>query len=60
MNDQAKLIAGLTQAWRDEHCSARNYRALAAREPRPDRKAILIRLAEAEDKHASNWAVRLN
>ena len=52
-------IAGLTQAWRDEECSARNYRALAKREPNPERKAILIRLAEAEDKHATNWATRL-
>lgn len=59
MDDQAKLIAGLTQAWRDEHCSARNYRALAEREANPERKAILVKLAEAEDKHATNWAVRL-
>lgn len=57
MND--KLITGLTQAWRDEHCSARNYRALAEQEANPERKAILFKLAEAEDKHAANWAVRL-
>ena len=59
MNDQAKLITGLQQAWRDEMASARNYRALAAHEPQADRKAILLRLAEAEDRHAANWAVRL-
>ena len=59
MNEQAKLINGLTQAWRDENASARNYRALAEREPNPDRKAILLRLAEAEVKHAVNWQVRL-
>ena len=59
MNDQAKLINGLTQAWRDENASARNYRALAEREPNPDRKAILLRLAEAEVKHATNWQARL-
>ena len=59
MNDQAKLIAGLQQAWRDENASARNYRALAEREPNPERKAILLRLAEAEVKHAANWQARL-
>ena len=59
MNDQAKLLAGLQQAWRDENASARNYRALAEREPNADRKAILLRLAEAEDRHAANWVVRL-
>ena len=59
MNDTAKLITGLKQAWRDENASAQNYRALAEREPNADRKAILLRLAEAEDKHAANWAVRL-
>jgi len=59
MNDQAKLIAGLQQAWRDENASARNYQALAEREPNPERKAILMRLAEAEVKHAANWQARL-
>ena len=59
MNDQAKLIAGLQQAWRDENASARNYQALAEREPNSERKAILLRLAEAEVKHAANWQARL-
>ena len=59
MNDQAKLIAGLQQAWRDENASARNYQALAKRESNPERKAILLRLAEAEVKHAANWQARL-
>ena len=59
MSDEARLITGLTQAWRDEHCSARNYRALAEQEANPERKAILFKLAEAEDKHAANWATRL-
>ena len=59
MNDQVKLLAGLQQAWRDENASARNYRALAEREPNPERKAILLRLAEAEVKHAANWQARL-
>ena len=59
MNDQQKLIAGLRQAWRDEMASARNYRALAEHERNSERRAILLRLAEAEDKHAVNWAARL-
>ena len=59
MSDNSKLIAGLRAAWRDEMASARNYRALAERETGPDKRAILQRLAEAEDKHAANWAARL-
>lgn len=59
MNDQQKLIEGLRKAWRDENASARNYRALAAREVNADRRKILERLAEAEVKHAANWAARL-
>jgi len=59
MSERERLISGLTQAWRDEMASARNYRALAKREPNPDKSAILLRLAEAEDKHAINWATRL-
>ena len=59
MSERQKLIHGLQQAWRDEMASARNYRALADRESDPGKKAILLRLAEAEDKHATNWAARL-
>jgi len=59
MTEREKLISGLKQAWCDEMSSARNYRALAERETNPDRRAILLRLAEAEDRHAANWAARL-
>ncbi len=59
MSQRDKLISGLQQAWRDEMMSARNYRALAEREADSGKKAILLRLAEAEDKHAVNWAARL-
>ena len=59
MNANEKLIAGLQQAWRDENASARNYQALAEREPNPERKKVLLRLAEAEVRHAVNWAARL-
>jgi VIT1/CCC1 family predicted Fe2+/Mn2+ transporter/rubrerythrin len=59
VSNSQKLIAGLKQAWRDEMASARNYRALAERESNANRKTILLRLAEAEDKHAANWRARL-
>jgi VIT1/CCC1 family predicted Fe2+/Mn2+ transporter/rubrerythrin len=54
-----EFISGLLQAWRDEKLSAVNYRALAEKERNPERKNILIRLAEAEDRHADNWERRL-
>jgi len=59
MSERERLISGLKQAWRDEMNSARNYRALAEREANPARRDVLLRLAEAEDKHAANWAARL-
>lgn len=39
--------------------SAANYRALAAREKNAERKKILDHLAEAEERHALQWAARL-
>jgi vacuolar iron transporter family protein len=59
MEKQKQFIAGLHQAWRDEMRSAKNYYALAAREKNPHKKSILIRMAEAEDRHAARWATRL-
>jgi VIT1/CCC1 family predicted Fe2+/Mn2+ transporter/demethoxyubiquinone hydroxylase (CLK1/Coq7/Cat5 family) len=59
MDKQKQFITNLQQAWRDEMYSAANYRALAAQENHPDRKAILTRMADAEDRHAARWAVRL-
>ena len=59
MTDKQRFIDGLRQAWRDEVRSAKNYWALADRETNPEKKAILIRMAEAEDRHAVRWANRL-
>ncbi len=59
MADRREFIEGLRRAWRDEVRSARNYRALAERETSPERKAILTRMAEAEERHAATWAARL-
>ncbi len=39
--------------------SARNYRALAQKERDNGRRAILEKMAEAEERHAKNWLQRL-
>jgi VIT1/CCC1 family predicted Fe2+/Mn2+ transporter len=39
---------------------AKVYRELSERESTKERKEILIRLAEAEEKHAQKWKTRLN
>lgn len=36
------------------------YRALAEKEPNEEKKKILLRLAEAEEKHAEKWKSRLH
>jgi len=59
VNKDKEYIKNLTQAWRDEVLSARNYRALAERERKPERRAILEKMAEAEERHADNWAKKL-
>jgi vacuolar iron transporter family protein len=59
MQETREFILGLQKAWRDEMKSARAYRDLARRETSPDRKKILERMADAEDRHADTWARRL-
>ena len=59
MDKEKQFIRGLTQAWRDEMRSARNYHALAQREANADKQAILVRMAEAEERHADRWLTRL-
>ena len=59
MNKDKQFITGLRLAWRDEMLSARNYHALAQRERNPEKRAILQRMAEAEERHAERWAGRL-
>ncbi|MFZ1978801.1 MAG: VIT1/CCC1 transporter family protein [Bacteroidota bacterium] len=56
---QKRFISNLRKAWRDEMVSARNYRSLAEQEKNPERKAILDRMAQAEDRHADRWLKRL-
>lgn len=57
--NNSSYIQNLKQAWRDEMLSAANYRALAAKERDSRRKSILLKMADAEDKHAVRWAQRL-
>jgi VIT1/CCC1 family predicted Fe2+/Mn2+ transporter/rubrerythrin len=59
MEQDKQFLAGLRQAWRDEMLSARNYRALAQREKNEEKRNILGRMAEAEERHAETWAKRL-
>ncbi len=47
------------QMWRREVEAATTYRHLADREPVEQRKSILLRLADQEDKHATRWAERI-
>jgi len=59
MKDRNRFIAGLQAAWREEMTSALTYRAAAGQEPDAQRRAIFIRLAEQEEKHAARWEQRL-
>src|SRR5438309_8191794 len=45
--------------WRAEVETAQVYRELAGREPDEKRKGILLRMAEAEERHAQRWAKKL-
>src|SRR2546422_2669126 len=70
-SDDAKLLQPLrTEArketngvvernWRAEVETAQVYRELAARERDEKRKGILLRMAEAEERHAQRWEKKL-
>jgi vacuolar iron transporter family protein len=60
MESKKEFINGLKQAWHDEMLSAANYRALADKEKNLHKKSILVRMAEAEERHAATWAKRLH
>ncbi len=55
----SEAIDLLQQNWRDEKESARVYRELAAELKDEHRRAILLRLAEAEERHAARWERKL-
>jgi VIT1/CCC1 family predicted Fe2+/Mn2+ transporter len=52
-------LATVERMWRREVEAAHTYKLLAARESDPKRRAILLRLAEQEDKHAARWSERI-
>ncbi|TLY29741.1 MAG: ferritin [Ignavibacteria bacterium] len=54
-----EVVKALQQNWRAEKESARVYREPAESEKSDRRKAVLLRLAEAEERHASRWEKRL-
>ena len=57
--DRQETIEVVTQNWRAEVETARVYRELAAREADEKRKGILLRMAEAEERHAQRWEKKL-
>ncbi len=57
--ENKKLITTLQKAYKREMAGAKIYRELAERESLKERKEILNRLAEAEEKHADKWKARL-
>src|SRR5207244_12338541 len=45
--------------WQAEVETARTYRDLAARERDEKRRSVLLRMAEAEERHAQRWEKKL-
>jgi vacuolar iron transporter family protein len=58
--DRREAIEVIRRNWRAEVESAQVYRDLAQREPEEKRKAILERMAEAEERHARRWEQKLH
>jgi VIT1/CCC1 family predicted Fe2+/Mn2+ transporter/rubrerythrin len=54
-----KNLATVEMMWRREVEAATTYKHLANREHDPNRRDILLRLAEQEDKHADRWSERI-
>lgn len=57
--DRHETVEVVKRNWRAEVETARVYRELAAREADEKRKAILLRMAEAEERHAARWEEKL-
>lgn len=55
----AEAIAALRRNWTAEMESAAAYREMAGREKNEKRRDVLIRMAEAEERHAGRWAAKL-
>lgn len=54
-----QVIATLERNWRAEMEGAATYRELAAMEKDERRRALLLKLAEAEERHAKKWSDRI-
>lgn len=57
--DDRRLVEALQHNWQAEMEGSATYRGLAERESDPTRKAVLLKLAEAETRHARRWERRL-
>ena len=57
--DRRETIEVVRRNWRAEVDSAQVYRDLAERELDEKRKGILLRMAEAEERHAQRWETKL-
>src|SRR5438874_5280525 len=58
--EDAKAVTGLRANCRAERESALVYRDLAANEADEKRRDILLRMAEAEERHALRWEGKLH
>src|SRR5881392_218495 len=57
--DRQQTIEVVERNWRAEVETAQVYRDLAERERDEKRKGILLRMAEAEERHAQRWEAKL-
>ena len=57
--DRHETVEVVKRNWRAEVETAEAYRELAAREKDEKRKGILLRMAEAEERHARRWEKKL-
>src|ERR1700719_1401731 len=57
--DRQETIEVVKRNWRAEVETAQAYRELAEREADEKRKGILLRMAEAEERHARRWEKKL-
>src|SRR5215831_19099026 len=58
-NDHQRTIDAARRNWLAEVETAQTYRDLAERERDEKRKGILLRMAEAEERHAQRWEAKL-
>src|SRR5437667_3868810 len=57
--DRQETIEVVKRNWQAEVETAQTYRDLAERERDEKRKSVLLRMAEAEERHAQRWEKKL-